>query len=287
MPTAAVTAVPTNTAAAPTAPGPLRSPRRPGARLVGLGLLLAAGLSAACEDITGGGDAVLSEPFQLQRDATDRTGFQLTGVNGEIVITGVEADETFRASGFRRVENCALSEAEEWIDRLEVRISETADDIVVRTIQPLDTSPCTLTVDYELSVPARLLGRVVAVNGDIEIRDLRAGVSVTSVNGVIALDEVAAPITARLTNGAIEVDATLADDESIDLLAVNGSIDLAVPTTTGASLTASVVNGTIRVVNLTLSDAVRTGTSLTGTLGTGTGAIVARTTNGDITVAGS
>lgn len=240
-----------------------------------------------CEDTLAPGDAVISEPFEIERDATLRSAFEVTGINGNITVTGDGTSETFRATGFRRVRNCTESEAEAWIDRLEVRATETADVIALETVQPLDTSPCSLEVEYELTVPARLAADLVNINGNIVVMGLAGGLSVTNTNGNVTLDGSAGPATVRLTNGNILADVLIAGTETADLLTVNGNVGVLVPTSTSASLSASLVNGVIDVANLSISDRVQTRTTLTGTLGTGEGTILLGTTNGNITITGT
>lgn len=253
-----------------------------------LGVLVLAIATAGCEDsmIGPGGDGVINEPFTFLRDAAGMSGFQLIGVNGEIAITGVAQGDAFVASGVRRVQGCSQDAAETWIDELEVQVTLTEQEIIVRTLQPVDTGPCTLVVDYELSVPDRLVGEVVNVNGPVTVSGLRQGLAVTNVNGPVTLEDLEGATTVLLSNGAITADLAIEGEEAIDLLTVNGSIDLSIPRATGATLSALLVNGAISVSNLTLLDVSSSSTSLTATLGDGAGEIVLRTTNGGITVTG-
>ncbi|HSR43134.1 MAG TPA: hypothetical protein VLL48_13195, partial [Longimicrobiales bacterium] len=195
-------------------------------------------LLAGCDDdgLGPGGNATISEPFDLQRDAAGRIAFRVVGINGGIAVTGVSQGESFQVTGFRRVQGCSLERAEALIEELEVRVSETAEEIVVQTLQPSSTSPCSLVVDYELEVPERLFGRISLVNGGVAVTGLHEGVSVTSVNGAAVLEDVEGDATVRLTNGAIEADVAIEGDEEIDLLTVNGTIDLTVPGGTHARL---------------------------------------------------
>lgn len=262
---------------------PRGRPAPPSGLLV-LGLLLI--LPAfGCDDGTGPG-VVIREPFDFQRDATSRTVLRVTGINGDITVTGVPGGDTFRATGYRQVKGCSQSDAESWIDQLEVRITETDAAIVVETVQPRITSPCTLEVEYDITVPARFRGILTDVNGNVAARALAGGVGVTNVNGNVALDDDVGGVMVRLTNGNVTGSLALQGEDAVDLQTVNGNVVLAIPTSTSASLSASLVNGAISVYNLALSNAVRTSTTLTGTLGTGIGAILLRTTNGNIVIQG-
>jgi DUF4097 and DUF4098 domain-containing protein YvlB len=261
--------------------------RRPVPALI-LGVLILTVPTAGCEEsmLGPGGDGVIDEPFTFLRDAAGVTSFRLTGVNGDVTVTGQSVGDAFVATGSRRIEGCSQEAAEEWIDELEVRVTMTAEEITVETLQPVDTSPCTLVVDYELRVPDRLIGEIVNVNGRIDISGLRQGVAVTNVNGPVTLEDVEGSTTVLLTNGNITASLAIDGEETIDLLTVNGGIDLSIPMATSATLSAILVNGSISVSNLTLFDVSSTQTSLTATLGDGLGEVVLRTTNGGIAVTG-
>jgi hypothetical protein len=249
--------------------------------------LIALPFTACGDDPVGpNGNSVISVPFEFVEDATGKTGFQLTGVNGNVTVTGLSQGETFTVSGFRRVQNCSQSAAETWIDQLQVEVRPTATTIVIETDQPQNTNPCSLVVDYELTVPERLFGQIVNVNGDITVEELDEGLSVVNVNGTVTLDDVEDDVTVVNVNGNIEADARINNDESIDLLTVNGAVDLTIPTTTNALLSIALANGSYSVSNLTITNQVSTETSLTGTLGTGEGTIILRTTNGNISLTG-
>jgi DUF4097 and DUF4098 domain-containing protein YvlB len=250
-------------------------------------VLLALPYTACGDDATGpDGDAVISLPFEFVEDATGRIGFQLTGVNGTINVTGLSEGETFTVSGFRQIRECSQSAAEAWIDQLEVLVTPTPTTIIIQTDQPHNTSPCNLVVDYELTIPERLVGQIINVNGTITVDGLDERIFVTNVNGNVTLEDIEDDATVRLTNGNIVADVQIGDRESIDLLTVNGNVDLDIPTFTNALLSITVANGSIVVSNLTVQNEVSTATSLSGTLGTGEGTIILGTTNGNISLTG-
>lgn len=214
------------------------------------------------------GDAVISEPFEFQRDATGRASFELTGINGNITIRGQSQGETIRITGLRRVQSCSQSAARLQIDNLRVVVGESAQGVVVQTDQPQNTGSCSLSVEYTVTMPERLFAAVVNVNGNITLDDLDNGAAVVNVNGNVS--------------GEIDIE----DSGAIDLQTVNGNVDLTVRTDIDAQLSANLVNGQIRITNLTLANQTSTMTSLSGTLGDGDGSIQLRTTNGNITIEG-
>ncbi len=265
---------------------PVRSVRMPAGRWPSLlvAAFATASVLGACDDAVGPGDEI-REPFAHQLDAAGRTGFQLVGVNGRIAVTTGQ-QEIVVVTGFRRVHGCTRSEAERWLQELEVRIEESGEVVLIRTVQPTGTVPCNLEVAYDLTVPARFVGQIVNVNGDIEVGELGGGTSVVNVNGDVTLDDLTAPVQVALTNGNIVADAEITGTDAVDLVTVNGNVELTIPAQTSAVLTANLANGVIRVAGLVIFDQVATSTSLTGRLGAGEGEIRLRTTNGNITATG-
>lgn len=242
---------------------------------------------AACDYDLGPDDAVVSEDFAYRLDAAAHTGLQLLGINGSITVTGDGSAGTVSVAGVRTVRRCSPSEADRLIEALEVRVEESAETIVVRTVQPGQTQRCSLAVDYEVRVPTRFAVNIGSVNGPVRVRSLTGAASVAHVNGDVDLNGLTAPVQVLLTNGSITADAVIPGTARVDLRTVNGNVELAVPAGSSALLSASLANGVIRVDNLHLEDRVATLTMLSGTLGAGSGEIRLRTTNGNITVLGT
>lgn len=234
-----------------------------------IGLIPALFLGCDGDDFPfGPGNALISEPFEFQRDAAGRVSFELTGINGNVEIRGQSQGETIRITGFRRVQSCSEAAARLQIDNLRVVVDESAEAVAVETSQPQDTGSCSLSVDYTVTMPERLFAAIANVNGNITLDDLDNGATVVNVNGNVG--------------GEVDIE----DNGTIALTTVNGNVDLTVKADIDAQLSANLVNGQIRVMNLTVANQTSTMTSLTGTLGDGEGSIQLRTTNGNITIGG-
>ena len=124
------------------------------------------------------------------------------------------------------------------------------------------------------------------LNGNIAVEAIENHVSVENFNGNVRLGHIVGNASVQVINGFIDSDVTLPRDGAIKLTTSNGNIDLAIPTSTSATLAASVLNGLIHTSNLTLQDQSDSPRSLTGTLGEGEGAIELTTLNGIISVTG-
>ena len=266
---------------------------RPNRLLVlGLGLVGAAVVLSACDgdilnDLNGPCCSGSAEAgFSFQADATGRVQFRLEAINGTVLVVGAANTETVVIQGTRRVESTSANDAAENLDLLQVEVSETASEVVVRTDQPSNTGNRNFIVDYEISVPMRLFALIVNVNGNVTIQDIEGGVRVTNTNGNATLNDIVGEAEVVLVNGNIEAEVTPPATGTIELTNVNGNVTLNVPTTVSAELDASVTNGVITVSNLTVQNQVVTANSLTGTLGAGEGEIELRTVNGNVNITG-
>jgi len=255
-----------------------------------LGLIGAVG--AACGDSTGTEDQVQNQNFvaeealQLDLDATGRTTFQVEGINGTIDVIGAAGTEAFTVRGERQVWSESVADAQDYLERLEVVVTETADEILLRTVQPQNTGGRNLVVNYVLTVPERLAARLVNVNGNVTARQVLGSVTVDDVNGQVSLDDLSGSVDVVLVNGNITCQAVIVATGAIDLETVNGNVTLDIPQNTSAKFAAHLVNGTITTSNLVFQTMTGGATSLIGTLGGGQGAIDLRTVNGNILARG-
>lgn len=230
-------------------------------------------------------NSTASDAFSFEVDATGQSGFRLEGINGSVSITGVSGTESFLVDGVRRVGSESVQDALAQLDLLEVAVTVQAGEILVRTMQPQNTGGRNFVVEYDLTIPRRLEGSIVNVNGSVAVDSIDNTLSVINANGAVTLDEIVGSTSVQLVNGEIDSEVTLPIDGTIDLRTVNGNIILAIPDNTSAALSASVLNGNISV-SLALQNPVTTPNSLSGALGPGEGAITLTTVNGNITVSG-
>ena len=138
-----------------------------------IGIAVIAALAIGCDDSNGpsGGGPVGNQNFlaevslNIDLDATARTTFHVEGISGNIDVVGVVGTETFMIRGERQVWSESIADAQDYLDRLEVVVTEVGNDIMIRTVQPSNTGGRNLVVNYELSVPARLISQLVNING--------------------------------------------------------------------------------------------------------------------------
>ncbi len=226
------------------------------------------------------------ENFSIQADATGRTRFRLDGINGNIVVVGRSATQTVLIQGTRRVESNDLSDAQANLGNLRVEVTQTADEVAVRTTQPAETSNRNFVVDYDIAVPSGLMVQLTNVNGNVTVDAVKSSADVELTNGNVILQEIEGNVTLDLVNGNIDAQVTPPADGAIIMTSVNGNLGLDVPTSVSAELSMTVTNGTLSVANLAVQNQTSSATMLTGTLGQGNGEITLRTTNGNISLTG-
>ncbi len=262
---------------------------------------------SACEIdrvVDAGGEATERETFSFQVQAVNQSRLRVEGINGPIEIVGVPGATTVEIWGERRVTSQSREDAAAYLRHLEVRVSDSREEVLVKTIQPNDTHGRTLEVVYHLRLPAAWQVQVKNVNGNVRVDSLQQQAKINLANGNVELYEISGTATAALTNGNlvmrglhgnvsgelingnILVATTLVPNGVCELSTVNGIVSLQIPKTTSAELEAKVSNGTINLSGLTLQVAASSPQTLRGRLGAGEGRIALATVNGNILVAG-
>jgi hypothetical protein len=250
------------------------------------------GLSVAVT-LAGCGDATdldlraeASKSFTDQVDAAGESGLRLEGINGIVTIHGDPASDLVRVSAELTVRSESEADAEQFLDRVWIDVSQPGGEVVVRTIQPSQTDGRSVVADYELSVPADLDVVVSNVNGEVGVWSVDGAVRVDVVNGAVTSVGISDDLDVTLVNGKIDASVTVPPSGFVDLSVVNGDVSLDIPASTSAMLEADVANGTIRLVGLMILDASTSMTSVRGRLGAGDGLIDLGAVNGNITVRG-
>lgn len=246
-----------------------------------------------------------SEEFDFSIDINAQTRLDIDATNGTVEILAGADNNRVQIWGERRVESDSYSDAEYYLSKLAVDVTQYADEIAVKTIQPDNTRGRNFLVFYHIRIPRNWQVRADQQNGEVLIEGIGGPVDVTQNNGETVLRWIDNDLNAALDNGNIFVshlsgsaDINLINgniDAALDLLpaggeckltSVNGQILLAIPRTTSAEFSAAVTNGTIAINNLNLRNAQTTPTRKTGTLGTGDGNVELKTINGNIVVNG-
>ncbi len=251
------------------------------------GMIVALVLFAACGGVSGGtytingstGDWPWFWPdkaeFIVDKNVTENVPvagqgrIRLDAVNGEIVITGKPGATSVTVTAELIVgSNVSLLDAENGLNQLGVLVSDLPGEILIQTLQPGRLDGRQYLVNYTINVPSDL------------------SVDVTQVNGHVAVENIENSLLVTVENGSVSGTVTLPPGGEITLWTGKGDLDLRIPTSTSAELSALVGFGAITWNNLDFLNVVQTDRSLTGTLGNGDGLIDLDTRNGDIDVTG-
>lgn len=226
------------------------------------------------------------KPFSQEVPVVAQLGLRLEGVNGEVQVAGQPGATSVKVTATLRVGADTLADAQAGLALLAVQVTDVPDEVVVRTAQPSNPQGRQYIVDYVVTLPDGLGVDVRQVNGHVTVSAVAGAVVVDQDNGNVILSALAGDANAHVDNGAIDATVSLPPGGVIGLSTVNGGINLRVPTSTSAALSAVVGTGTITWTGLTISGAIYTGSSLTGTLGGGAGVIDLGTGNGNIDLTG-
>lgn len=247
-----------------------------------------ASITGCGDDVSGpsGNDSVASETFYYRFEVTEQARLTVTGISGDITITGVAGSDSIVVKGTKRVRSWDPRDAEEHLDSLEVIVRNEAGVVSAETDQPAVSGGRVYEVVYEIIIPVNLEVNASDVNGTVSVTSIERRVTAATVNGFVVLDGIIASVSASVVNGGVLGDVSLPLDGLMSMNVVNGEIDLEIPQDTSAQFSAAVANGSIRISNLLLHDMVATSVSVTGRLGDGQGTISLSLVNGNIYVQG-
>lgn len=237
-------------------------------------------------DLDGSGRREATHTFHRVVPIDAQTALVVAGQNGAIRVEGVAGADHVTIHAVRRVRAATISDAEDHLPLLEVRVETQESKVTVRTLQPNHTGGRDYIVDYEILIPAAWCVALSNGNGTVTVDDLVGNVHVQNGNGNVVIDHVVGSSRVTLGNGEIDADVELPADGVVAYSVGNGSIRLTVPADVSAHFGATVGNGSITLTGLTLRHSVSRPGSLQGVLGNGDAAIGLSVGNGRVEVRG-
>ncbi len=164
-----------------------------------------------------------------------------------------------------------------------------------------------IAFDVRLVIPNGANVEVFLENGPVDILEVSGNVEIRTANGAVVVDHVDGNVVARTTNRSIRVVDVLGDvqaetsdadislrlsppeDGVVSAVTTAGDISLSIAQTTAASLSLTAEEGVVsaNLSGFELSNITTAGGLLQGVLNGGGGRIEARTTDGEITFAGT
>ena len=224
--------------------------------------------------------------FSFTIGAEDKSKLELTSINGDISVVGVENATDVVVAGRKVVKSDGEMDAEKYLKNLKVSIAESGNTLYVTSEQPENTHGRGVLIHYEVRVPAGWATVIDNINGNCDFDSLRGDIVGKLTNGNLFLGHTDASAYLRVTNGQIAGTVNVPQYGVLNAEVTSGQIAFNVPKTTSAKFTAKVTNGTVNVTGLSLDNMVGNQKEIHGTIGSGDGRIDLETTNGNISVVG-
>jgi len=207
--------------------------------------LLTALLVAVCAGaLVAGQDEVFDKAFSM--DGVTRISIE--NVNGKVEAFAWDKPML----RVRATKSASGSSAEETLKLTEIRIRKVGDEMRIETINPnrhklfgiFDWGGSHARVDYELYFPATAEARLQTCNGHVSASGFGAAVAADAVNGSIELKDVRGPVKATTVNGSLRI-AFRGPLRHTQLETVNGSVEVAFDRASSIRYDLETVNGRI------------------------------------------
>jgi DUF4097 and DUF4098 domain-containing protein YvlB len=239
-----------------------------------LALLLA--VAAPCS-------AEVTEEFHKTVPITADGRVSLENINGSVTIAGWDRNEV-------QIDAVKSARDQERLEQARIEVDVSNDEVRIRTRYPENhTNNNPASVRYELHVPrSARLSKIDLVNGSLDLQQVSGEVNANLVNGSLRAKNLAGRAELSTVNGSLEAEfASLNNVHEVALKSVNGSINLALPSSANAEIEASTVSGGIRTDFPLEVKGHMVGKSISGTLGSGGTRIELHDVNGGIHISQS
>ena len=217
--------------------------------------------------------------------------FVLANVNGGIDVSSWDRDE-IRVEALIRIKAPSKSKARELYEKIDFEIKREKDYLRVVADLPKKRQVAlglfdhiSISVHYEVRVPAFTNLNLTSVNGGIDVEDVKGRFEIRTTNGSIGMEDMRGEGDVKTVNGGVKCRITEFPERGrLEVVTTNGGIHLWLPDDVGGKLEAKTVNGGIDLdIPLTRKIKVKR-RMISGVLGDGEGMIKLRTTNGGISI---
>lgn len=191
--------------------------------------------------LAGTAQAQHREEFNKTYPLTADGRVSLQNINGAIKVTGWDKNEV-------QVHAVKTADDRAKLEEAKIVVDATASVIKIKTEYPQrDHYNNPAKIDYTIQVPRRArLDAIRAVNGAVSIDGVQGYINVSSVNGEVTGKALTGEVKLSSVNGRVFASLNeLGGSAPIDLTAVNGSVELTLPSDANAELNASTLHGSI------------------------------------------
>ena len=202
----------------------------------------------------------------------------LENINGNVTVTGWERNEV-------QIDAVKKARDQQKLDEARIEVDASSDSVRIKTKYPEghnNNNPATVT--YELHVPRQAhLDHIDLVNGSLTVSQVNGDIDGSLINGKTDLRDLSGRLNISAVNGTITANYKSLDNvREIHLKSVNGAINLGLPASPNAEVSASTVNGGISTDFPLQVKGKFVGHHLDGTLGNGGTRIELSNVNGSI-----
>lgn len=202
----------------------------------------------------------------------------LSNLNGDVEIAGWAKNEV-------QIDAMKSAADQQRLNDISIEVNAGSSSVDIETKYPrhlFSNNPG--SVHYTLHLPQNTrIDKINLVNGGLTVQRISGEVNASVVNGKIRASELAGTADLATVNGALEANYTsLNNVQRIKLKSVNGAVNLLLPPSPNADVSASVVNGGISTDFPLTVQGKFVGKSMSGTLGSGGVHIELDNVNGSI-----
>jgi DUF4097 and DUF4098 domain-containing protein YvlB len=202
----------------------------------------------------------------------------LGNINGDVEITGWSKNEV-------QIDAVKTAPDQQRLDEMRIEVKDSSNSVDVQTRYPnrhVNNNPG--SVHYTLHVPQNArLDKIDLVNGSLNLQSLSGEIKTDLVNGKLRASDLAGTADLATVNGTVEANySNLNNVREIKLSSVNGTVNLLLPQSPNADVSASTVNGGISTDFPLTVKGKFVGKSMSGTLGSGGVKIDLSNVNGSI-----
>ncbi len=224
--------------------------------------LIAMILAPSAQAVTG---ANVTEEFHKTVPLNANGRVSLENINGNVEIMGWEKGEV-------QIDAVKSARDQQRLDEARIEVEGSGDSVRIRTRYPEGgTNNDPASVHYTLHVPAGAqLDKINMVNGSLNVSLVLGEVNANLVNGKLTAHDLSGRAEFSTVNGSSNVEfRTLTNVSEVRISAVNGSINLILPASPNAEISASTVNGSIKTDFPIQVEGRFMGRRMSGTLGSG------------------
>jgi len=202
----------------------------------------------------------------------------LSNINGDVEITGWSRNEV-------QIDAIKTAPDQQRLSEMQIEVNNSGGSVEIETRYPhhlVNNNPG--SVHYTLHVPQNSrIDKIDLVNGSLDVQKIYGEVNANLVNGKVRASDLAGTADLATVNGAVDANyASLNNVREIKLKSVNGSVNLLLPQSPNADVSASAVNGSISTDFPLTVKGHFVGKTMSGTLGSGGLQIELNNVNGSI-----